>query len=164
VSKGLVVVDSSVLIFLLESEPADTTRRRRWLGVQSCLEGLEREGTDLVIPAPAVAELESVSPQLDALAKRMYRFEVRAFDVQAALVAGRMLRATVSAGVRGDESKVRVKYDALIAATAVRWGAEAIVTTDTRGFAKYFDAVQSQIEIRFADGAKGQLAMMPKKQ
>ena len=160
----LIALDTCVLVFLLEPLPADPARARRWQDVRSAVGRWQSDGATLFIPAPVTAELIADPRQgavvMDLLGKRYGQLDVRPFDAPAADIAGQVTRAVLQ-GPRTD-SKRCLKFDAMIFATAVRWKADRLATTDERDFGKYAPHLRPglAIEIEKADAQLGQLTVL----
>jgi hypothetical protein len=132
------------LILLLDSDATDPDRLERISRVRASVARLDQAGAEFVIPAPALTELYAggVDGQsaAEALIREDKRIRVEALDYDAAKLAGLIIAARLPQRVAG-ESRVQVKFDALITATAVARGATCVLTTDRTDIEKCMRAV-----------------------
>lgn len=157
-SKHLAVVDTSVILLVVapidDKSPPELPGRQR--NAIDRMTRLREDGYAFVVPAPVISELCRSGPG-DALADSVLRrfggARVEAFDQQAALVTGEMLRPALAAKAPG-EGRHAMKYDAMIAGLAHALEAKYLVTANARDFAKYLAVVRSPIEIVRADEAE----------
>ena len=164
--KDIGVVDSSVIILLgvpkTGKESADYDRRLQRASEQ--MQELWEEGIRFVIPAPVITELSRDGPGLHLLQRvlaTMSGWRIHAFDLECAKVAAQMLYPALQARPIG-ESRVAMKYDAMIAAVAHQLEAKYMLTDNPRDFATYLRLVSSNTELVTvsAPRARGQLGFI----
>lgn len=160
----IVALDTSALSFLIEPEvPADPDEARRWQNVRDSVARFQDAGASIILPAPVIAELAAM-PGAQAIAalvaRRFPLFDIRPLDAKAAELAGRITQATLPKPPRTEPRQV-VKFDATIIATAVRWGAGVLATTDGRDFNKFLRPLEPErIEVKLADATpRGQVTL-----
>jgi predicted nucleic acid-binding protein len=119
------LVDSTILIAAW-SERKDPARET----CLSLLTELENRGSEMLIAAPTIAELLRGEHPIEL--PRRKSFVPVAFDTRAAELLGRDLPRSVLQRVKEESGRVYqyVKYDAMIAACAKRYGATCIISTD----------------------------------
>lgn len=164
----LAVVDAGVIILYGEFErAADKDRHRRWLDNRECIRRLRDDGIKFVVPAPAMVELEmggeSSSKLANKLAQRQESLDVVEFDYDAVLLAGKMLKGAHKELVRaapGEGRRNVVKFDALIAATAVAHQARYLLTTNPKDFERLLREVQNHVEVIDTTRARGQVVLL----
>lgn len=115
---------------------------------------MRASGTNFVIPAPAMVELEAGGHASMTLAhkleSRQRQLQIEAFDNDAVKTAGKMLRSGHKAMVKenpGVGRRAIVKYDAMIAAMAHVKNANRLVTTNPADFIRFFKEVGSAVEV-----------------
>lgn len=152
-TRPIAIVDTSVILLLLD-EATDATAQRRRGFVELTIENLEAKNARFVVPTPVVAELCRNGPGSDVLRQvvgdliRELRLEV--LDEDAAVVAGDMSRAALQTRAEGDE-RGAIKFDALIAGVAHKVNAKWLVTANARDFVRYLRVVNSDVEVVHAD-------------
>jgi predicted nucleic acid-binding protein len=138
----MIVVDTGFLILLVDPESTQNLDRAADR-VRYFIDELSRTKEEVLIPAPSLAEL--VAGRVDRVeeivetVRRLKTFSLQAFDPVTAIETGERIAAVLQssqADPRPSGWKVAMKYDAMIAATAIVRGARAIYTTDL-GFEKY---------------------------
>lgn len=134
----MVVIDATVLVLLLQPKAAgppdvpDARERLDYLVSQ-----LERTGTKICIPAPALSEaLVRVGPKeairvVEAI-RRQSVFEVKPFDQLAAIELADIVRKEMGKKrpKRGAETKAKLKFDRQIIAIARVAGADTVYSDD----------------------------------
>lgn len=165
-SKDLAVVDSSAIILLGVPPPPEAPENvlRRIERARERMQELKEEGCRFVVPAPVLAELGRDGPGhvlAQALFTAIGGMRIECFDAKCAEVTSRMLAPALKARAPG-ESRVAMKYDAMIAATAHALDAGCLVTENPRDFARYFAIVSSSVELVIASEVrrKGQLRFL----
>lgn len=143
----MIVVDTNFLILMID--PASTQNiNGRSEKVRYFVETLSKSNQVITIPAPSIAE--SVAGRAQRIeevvetVRRLKGFVVQAFDEVIAIETGERIAQALAKTAPVDRApgwKVAMKYDAMIAATAIVRGASAIYTTDT-GFSKYLKEAQ----------------------
>lgn len=140
----MVVFDNNFLTFLFHERPGDVTDpdsgevvERPQARIQHLVATLRAEGTRILIPSPALAELltfvESPHPILESI-QRASSFEVAAFDTKAAIETALTLRRAREAGdMRGGSDKARasIKFDHQIVGIAKSRGARTLYSSDS---------------------------------
>lgn len=132
------VVDNSVLLYLIHPEapaPVDTATGKPVdhcaERVEGLLDDLEKDGIEVVVPAPVLSELmiKAVGRENDILAALQNKRAVRiaSFDTMAA-IENAMLRRSKSA--RNGATKKEVSFDLQILAIARATGSTLILTDD----------------------------------
>lgn len=138
----MIVVDTGFLILLVD--PDSTQNRDRAADrVRHFIDELSKTREEVLIPAPSLAELvagrvERVEEIVEII-RRLKTFSLQPFDAVIAIETGERIAAALQSDItalRSSGWKVAMKYDAMIAATAIVRGARAIYTTD-HGFEKY---------------------------
>ncbi|BCH21314.1 hypothetical protein MesoLjLc_10890 [Mesorhizobium sp. L-8-10] len=138
----MIVVDTNFLVLMIDPTSTQDTNRRSDR-VRHFVETVSKSKEEITIPAPALAELvagraDRVEEIVEAV-RSLKVFSVQQFDTVIAIETGERIalaQSQVPADQRVPGWKVAMKYDAMIAATAIVRGARAIYTTD-RGFEKY---------------------------
>jgi predicted nucleic acid-binding protein len=132
----MIVVDTNFLILLFDPEAMPRVDRGGDR-VRHFIDKLTEKRETIMIPAPALAEL--VAGRVDRVeeivaAIRGYSaFEVQPFDEVIAIETGLLIRRWLDkVPDRPEGSRVPMKYDAQIAATAMVRNARAICTDDQR--------------------------------
>jgi predicted nucleic acid-binding protein len=166
-TRPLAVLDSSALIFLItdkaDDSPEEQEAERRRSLVKERIQAMQKTYR-WAIPSAAVAELGRDGPAAAAVQRLLQgfsRFRVLALDYRAACIAATIAAKALKGRPRGAE-RGAVKYDALICATAIRYGAESIVTENPRDFAQYLAQVGSQIKLEIPSNppSTGQLHLL----
>lgn len=140
----MIVVDTNFLILMID--PASTQNiNGRSEKVRYFVETLSKSNPVITIPAPSIAELVAGRAQrieeVVETVRRLKGFVVQTFDEVIAIETGERIAQALAKTApveRAPGWKVAMKYDAMIAATAIVRGASAIYTTDT-GFSKYLE-------------------------
>lgn len=149
----MIVVDTNFLIFMID--PASTQdengRSRR---VQHFLRGLPKN-TVITVPAPSLAEFVAGRAQrveeMVEIIRRQRSFVVQAFDEVIAIETGERIAQVIDKIPQSQRLpgwRVVMKYDAMIAATAVVRGASELYTDDP-GLKKYLEG--STVELKMID-------------
>lgn len=151
-TRPLAVVDTSTLILLITQKADDSreeqeTERRRVLVKDS----IRAMGSKYrwALPCVVVAELGrdgSADAVVQQLSPQFGGFRTLAFNHRAACLAARISAKALKARPPGAE-RGAVKYDALICATAIAYGAECIVTENRRDFDKYVAEIGATLDI-----------------
>jgi len=132
----MIVVDTNFLIFLIDPSSA-LDGNRNADRVHCFIEHLEKNKEQIMIPAPTLTELvagraERVEEVIETI-KGLKNFSVQEFDMVIAIQAGELI-AKIKERIPKKEQlpgwKVAMKYDAMIAATALVRGARALYTSD----------------------------------
>ncbi len=138
----MIVVDTNFLILLLD--PASTQdENRNSERVRHFVETLSSAKDTMIVAAPSLAELVAGrANRIDEIVqsvKGLRAVSIQPFDEVIAIETGDRIAAAVASMVeKPDGWKVAMKYDAMIAATAIVRGATAIYTTDT-GIKRYLN-------------------------
>jgi predicted nucleic acid-binding protein len=147
--KETVAVDACVLMLILDTQTVDQKRLARQEKARFHFVKFESEGADFVIPAPVFSELVAGGQDgeiaAEALVRREQHIRVPAFDLDASRVAGRITALRLKN--RGATPRALVKFDAMIAATAIASGATCILTADS-DIAKCVASLPPQQQIR----------------
>lgn len=146
----MIVIDTGFLILLVDPESTQNLDRAADR-VRNFIDELSRTKEEVLIPAPSLAELvagrvERVEEIVEII-RRLKTFSLQPFDAVTAIETGERIAAVLQsdkADLRPSGWKVAMKYDAMIAATAIVRGARAIYTTD-HGFEKYL--VGTSVEV-----------------
>jgi hypothetical protein len=161
------VVDTSVIVLLVGTPPAPVPKEfpLRQSCARHCLQSLNEDGVNLVLPAPVIAELCRDGPGDALAASVMAHFgglRIEPFGLPAALATGKMLGPALKARLPSD-GKAAMKYDAMIAGVAHALGAKYLVTANARDFAAHIVAAGSSVQIVEADKPRsgGQLVLFP---
>lgn len=146
------VVDTSVILRLAEPQPdANSPDYSEWASVRATIQRCEDDGAAIVIPAPVFAELAAGGTAGYQIAQRLLAqmggLRIEALDRSAAEIAGRMTHVLISQVPRGQGVRVAVKFDALIAAVAVRCSVSHLIMAGDRYFQKALSAVGSPIAV-----------------
>lgn len=146
----MIVVDTNFLVLLIDPESTQNGNRRDEK-VRHFIDSLAKSPQEVVVPAPSLAEL--VAGRADRIddvvgtLKGIRAISIQPFDEVIAIETGDRI-ASVSSRIPENEKlpgwKVAMKYDAMIAATAIVRGASALYTTDT-GFSKYLEGCPVKI-------------------
>lgn len=140
----MIVVDTNFLVLMID--PNSTQNANSHVDrVRHFIAETSRTGDVIVIPAPVLAELVAArTSRIEEIVETIRQFrvmEIQAFDTVIALETGELI-AAVQARIPEQQRlpgwKAAMKYDAMIAATAIVRGARALVTADY-GFEKYFE-------------------------
>jgi len=126
----LLVIDTSVAIYLLTPEPKQG-QERRWQTAQQLLR-VPKEDWILAMPTPVVGEILAGFPsekQARAAQILAETFEILTLDFRAAEVVGRLAVASIRHRKKS-ASRQAVKIDVEIVACAVRWGAGGVCFLD----------------------------------
>ncbi len=149
----MIVVDTVFLILMIH--PDSTQSDSRAAKVRYFVDGLSKTNTVITIPAPAIAELVAGRAQkieeVVESQRRLKGFTVQPFDEVIAIETGERIayhQANLKPQDRAENWKVTMKYDAMIAATAIVRGASAIYTSDAN-LGRYL--VGSSVELRMID-------------
>lgn len=141
----MIAIDTNFLVLLLDpgsagATPADRAADR----VRHFVEGAGN-GVPFLIPSPAIAEFAAIkdpdgrTADLLALLGNRRTWIVQPFGIIEAIETGKLIRRALDGRPGGGVvtvSKPEMKYDAMIAATAIVHGASSLVTGD-RGLAPY---------------------------
>lgn len=135
---GPIAFDTSVIVPLLKSKPVDKDLERQ-VRAEALIEELRSESIDLVLPAPALAEIlcwEEIARSMkrDAFIKYMLEtFQVPALDGFSVLNGAEFFeRAFMNKDQ--DLKKQCVRTDAMIIAVAVEAGCSVIYAEDQKHF------------------------------
>jgi predicted nucleic acid-binding protein len=163
-SKGLAILDTSVLILLLtkkvdESEEEVRTEIRRE-AVKQCLREMQPKW-QFGIPTVVVAELTrgtAAKKEVQRLVSRLGAFKILALTFEAGCVAADMARESLSKKPH-KLARGAIKFDTLICATADAHRAARIITENPSDFAQHVATVDAPIEIIVPSSppAKGQM-------
>ncbi|MEC5323274.1 type II toxin-antitoxin system VapC family toxin [Aurantimonas sp. A3-2-R12] len=140
----MVVVDTNFLVLMIDPSSTQNTNNRVDR-VRHFIAETSNTGEVVVIPSPVLAELVAGrTSRVEEIVETIRQFrvmEIQAFDTVIAIETGERI-AAVQARIPEDQRlpgwKVAMKYDAMVAATALVRGARAIITTDD-GFGKYLE-------------------------
>ncbi|MBX9458514.1 MAG: PIN domain-containing protein [Rhizobium sp.] len=146
----MIVVDTNFLVLLIDPESTQNVNREADR-VRHFIEVLSETREEVMIPAPSLAELvagraQRVEEIVEAV-RRLKSFTVQAFDPVIAIETGERISGAmekIPLSQRSANWKVAMKYDAMIAATAIVRGARALYTTD-HGFEKYLEGTDVEI-------------------
>ncbi|WFS01741.1 type II toxin-antitoxin system VapC family toxin [Rhizobium tumorigenes] len=149
----MIVVDTNFLIFMID--PASTQDKNgRSQRIQHFLQQLPKN-TVITVPAPSLAEFVAGRAQrveeMVEIIRRQRGFIVQAFDEVIAIETGERIAQVVDKIPDNQKLpgwRVAMKYDAMIAATAIVRGASELYTGDT-GLGKYLEG--STVELRMID-------------
>ncbi len=149
----MIVVDTNFLVFMID--PASTQDKNgRTDRISYFLRTLPKN-TVITVPAPSLAEFVAGRAQrveeMVELVRRQKGFNVQAFDEVIAIETGERIAQVIDkipADQRLPGWRVAMKYDAMIAATAVVWGASDLYTDDP-GLGKYLEG--SSVNLRMID-------------
>jgi predicted nucleic acid-binding protein len=150
----MIVVDTNFLVLLIDPDSTQNANRRADR-VRHFIDKLSASKEAVMVPAPSLAELVAgranrVEEIVETL-RKLKQFEVQAFDPVIAIETGERIASAmenVPESQRLPGWKVAMKYDAMIAATAIVRGARAVYTTDP-GLRKYL--VGTDIEMVLVD-------------
>lgn len=150
----MIVVDTNFLILMIDPDSTQNTNGRAEK-VKHFVETLAKTNTVITIPAPSIAELvagraERVEEIVETV-RRLKGFSVQAFDEVIAIETGeRIAQALVNipSSQRPSGWKVAMKYDAMIAATAIVRGASDLYSDDS-DLAKYLEG--SRVKFNLID-------------
>lgn len=138
----MIVVDTNFLVLMLDPESTQDVNGRV-ARVRHFVETLSKRGDLIVIPAPVISELvagraQKVDEVVEAL-RPLRAFFIQPFDTVIAIEAGERIAAAQSK-VPFEERlpgwRVAMKFDAMVAATAIVRGATELYTDD-KGLSKY---------------------------
>lgn len=161
--RALAILDTSVLVLLLTKKLNDSEKEletdRRREAVKACLHEMQPKFR-FGIPTVVVAELthgKAAQREVERLVDSLGRFTTLAFNYTAGCVAADMWRDALSR--KPIKNRQVIKFDTLICATAVAWGATRIVTENPGDFEKHIQAVKATVEVIMPSvpPAKGQL-------
>jgi predicted nucleic acid-binding protein len=146
----MIVVDTNFLVLLIDPDSTQNVNRRADR-VRHFIDTLAASKEEVMIPAPALAELvagrvERVEEIVEAV-RKLKIFSVQAFDPVIAIETGERIAAVREKTPENERLpgwKVVMKYDAMIAATAIVRGARALYTLD-KGFEKYLEGTAVKI-------------------
>ena len=140
----MVVVDTNFLILMIDPGSTQNTNNRVDR-VRHFISEISKSGEAIVIPSPALAELVAGrASRVEEIVETIRQFrvmEIQALDTVIAIETGERIaavQARIPEAQRLPGWKVAMKYDAMVAATALVRGARAVVTTDD-GFEKYLE-------------------------
>lgn len=146
----MIVVDTNFLVLLIDPDSTQNANREAER-VRHFIDVLSETKEEVMIPAPSLAELVAGRAQrveeIVETVRKLKSFSVQPFDPVIAIETGERISAAIErvpAHQRSPNWKVAMKYDAMIAATAIVRGARALYTTD-RGFEKYLDGTGVEI-------------------
>jgi predicted nucleic acid-binding protein len=130
----MIVVDTNFLVLLIDPDSTQNVNREADR-VRYFIEVLSASKEEVTIPAPSLAELvagrvERVEEIVETV-RKLKVFSVQAFDPVIAIETGERIAAAmakVPVEQRVPGWKAAMKYDAMIAATAIVRGARAIYT------------------------------------
>lgn len=146
----MIVVDTSFLVLLIDPDSTQNANRAADR-VRHFIDTLSASKEEVMIAAPSLAELvagrvERVEEIVETV-RRFKIFSVQDFDPVIAIETGERI-ADAMQQVPKDQRppgwKVAMKYDAMIAATAIVRGARGLYTTD-QGFGRYLQGSGVQI-------------------
>ncbi len=149
----MIVVDTNFLVFMIDPASTQDTDGRTDR-ISYFLRTLPKN-TVITVPAPSLAEFVAGRAQrveeMVELVRRQKGFNVQAFDEVIAIETGERI-AQVIDKIPQDQRlpgwRVAMKYDAMIAATAVVRGASDLYTDDP-GLGKYLEG--SSVNLRMID-------------
>ncbi|MGV1769492.1 type II toxin-antitoxin system VapC family toxin [Agrobacterium vitis] len=150
----MIVVDTNFLVLLLDPDSTQNQNREADR-VRFFIDTISSSKEEVMIPAPSLAELVAGRVEkVEEIVETVRRFRVlcvQPFDQVIAIETGERIataRTRISEADKVLGWKVSMKYDAMIAATAIVRGARAIYTTD-HGFKKYLEG--TGVEICYVD-------------
>ncbi|MDW5315520.1 type II toxin-antitoxin system VapC family toxin [Rhizobium sp. PL01] len=140
----MIVVDTNFLILMIDPDSTQNTNRRADR-VRHFVGALAKTNTVIMIPAPSIAELvagraERIEEIVETV-RRLKGFTVQPFDEVIAIETGERIahwQDSIPPADRAPGWKVAMKYDAMIASTAIVRGASEVYTTDT-GLGQYLE-------------------------
>ena len=149
----MIVVDAVFLVLMID--PESTQDNGRAGKVKHFVEGLSKTNTVVMIPSPAIAELvagraQKIEEVVETL-RRLKGFIVQPFDEVIAIETGERIafhQASLKPHDRATHWRVTMKYDAMIAATAIVRGASELYTDDAN-LGKYLTG--SSVTLRLID-------------
>jgi predicted nucleic acid-binding protein len=149
----MIVVDTVFLVLMID--PDSTQDDGRSEKVRYFVDGLSKSNTVITIPSPAITELvagraQKIEEIVETL-RRLKGFIVQPFDEVIAIETGERIafhQANLKPQDKAQHWKVTMKYDAMIAATAIVRGASALYTDDAN-LGKYLAG--SSVELRMID-------------
>lgn len=162
-TRALAILDTSVLVLLLTKKLDDSAKEveanRRREAVKACLHEMQPKFR-FAIPTVVIAELtngKAAQREVERLVDSLGRFNILAFNYSAGCVAADMWRDALSRKPIKDRQVI--KFDTLICATAVAYGATRIITENPGDFEKHILAVKANVEVVMPSvpPAKGQL-------
>lgn len=146
----MIVVDTNFLILLIDPDSTQNVNRDSDR-VRHFIDTLSASREEVLIPAPSLAELVAGRVQrveeIVETVRKLKIFSLQALDPVIAIETGERIAAsmeTVPIDQRPAGWKVAMKYDAMIAATAIVRGARALYTTD-HGFEKYLKGTSVEV-------------------
>lgn len=166
-TRPLAVLDSSTLILLLtekaDESPEEIEQERRRQLVKERIREMQPRFR-WAIPAVVVAELGRDLPAdmaVRSVGAVLGRFRVLPLTYSGACLASRISTKALKDRRAGSE-RGAIKYDALICATAIDYGADCIVTENPRDFAKHVAELGASLEIVIPSAvpATGQLHLL----
>jgi predicted nucleic acid-binding protein len=130
----MIVVDTNFLVLLIDPDSTQNTNRNADR-VRNFIKTLSSSREEVMIPAPSLAELVAGRAnrveEIVEIVRKMRSFQVQSFDTVIAIETGERIAAAmdkVPADQRLPGWKVAMKYDAMIASTAIVRGARAVYT------------------------------------
>ncbi|KAA0697389.1 PIN domain-containing protein [Neorhizobium sp. P12A] len=149
----MIVLDTVFLVLMID--PDSTQDNGRVRKVRHFIDGLSKTNTVITIPSPTIAELvagraDKIEEVVETL-RRLKGFTVQAFDEVIAIETGERIashQATLRPEDRVKHWRVAMKFDAMIAATAIVRGADALYTDDGN-LGKYL--VGSSVALKLID-------------
>ncbi|RSC31549.1 PIN domain-containing protein [Agrobacterium sp. FDAARGOS_525] len=149
----MIVVDTVFLVLMID--PDSTQDNGRVERVKHFVQGLSKTNTVVMVPSPSIAELvagraEKIEEVVETL-RRLKGFTVQSFDEVIAIETGERIafhQANLTPQDRATHWKVTMKYDAMIAATAIVRGASELYTDDPN-LGKYLAG--SSVSLRLID-------------
>ncbi|HEY4188583.1 MAG TPA: type II toxin-antitoxin system VapC family toxin [Polyangia bacterium] len=159
----IAVIDTDVIVLLLDNANAPDIRRRKSY-VELAFENLKKQRAHFVVPSPVIAELSRTGPGSEvireAVKKALGRVRIEVLDAEAADIAGSISRITLQS--RAGRERGAVKYDSLIAAIAHRIGAKWLVTGNSGDYRKALAVINSPVDVIVATEppARGQQVIL----
>lgn len=149
----MIVVDTVFLVLMID--PGSTQGNGRAEKVRHFVEELSKTNAVVMIPSPVIAELvagraQKIEEVVENL-RRLKGFTVQPFDEVIAIETGERIafhQASLKPHDRAQHWKVAMKYDAMIAATAIVRGASELYTDDAN-LGKYL--IGSSVTLRMID-------------
>lgn len=138
----MIVVDTNFLVLLIDPDSTQNENRSHER-VNHFVDTLTHSRQEVLVPSPSLAELvagrASRVDEIVSILKGIRVLSIQPFDEVIAIETGDRIAAAVARIPEAERLpgwKVAMKYDAMIAATAVVRGAQAVYTTDG-GIEKY---------------------------